>query len=253
MSAVLQTTGNVRGKASKINFFPKEPFHAGWNSIAGLCVDQGALTIDADTYFIRREEATWTYVPWELVQASWYDIRETIDTALEQTALRFIADNRRVTSDAAVVLQNAEQVYSYLFNKERLTAYDDLSDVSEDDLRILRESSILCSLNKVALNGRITVIGPAWYFAQCARKVFNIDHAAEMRVDELFHGGFFNGARLLDQVRAHVALGGKLVHGCQGTGNGSGGCVVAYGTDVQVMQRELVDLRSPILNTFQRA
>jgi hypothetical protein len=125
-----------------------------------------------------------------------------------------------------------------------------LSEVSAADLRVLRESSILCALNKVDLAGHITITGPAWYFAQCARVVFDLDRASEMRVDELFHGGFFNGSRLVDQVRAHTALGGKLVHGCQGTGNGSGGCVVAYGTDVQAMQSELVALRKTVLRTF---
>lgn len=235
---------------SKISFRPALKFHEGWNRVAGISVRDDKVEIDPDSYFVRLEDNAWSYVPWSVVESGWPEIEETTSMALEQAALDFINKNREVTSDPSVILANAEKVYSFLFDQERLSKYDDLSDVSADDLRVLRESSILCSLNKVALNGKITVIGPAWYFAQCARTVYGLDRESEMRVDELFHGGFFNGARLSDQVRAHVALGGKLVHGCQGTGNGSGGCVVEYGTNLQVMQSELIALRDPMIASF---
>ena len=237
-------------KRSVITYKPAQAFHRGWNQVAGMSVSEAGIEIDPDLYFIRFEQPTWSYVPWDVVQTAWHDIKETGTVALEQAALNFIVANRRITNDPSVVLRNADLVYSYLFDQARLSAFDDLSDVSANDLRVLRESSILCALNKVGLDGRITVIGPAWYFAQCARKVFGLDRVAEMRVDELFHGGFFNGARLSDQIKAHIALGGKLVHGCQGTGNGSGGCVVEYGTNVQRMQSELVALREPILRAL---
>ena len=233
-----------------IAFRAAAPFHPGWNKIAGLSIDNDVLKIDRATYFIRSEEDSWSYVPWEVAQRGWSEIQETPNKALEQSALEFIARHRVITRDPAVILRNAEAVYGFLYAPSRLATHEDLRDVNADDLRILREASILCALNKVARNGRITVIGPAWYFAQCARLVFDLDREAELRVDELFHGGFFNGARLSDQVRAHVALGGKLVHGCQGSGNGSGGCVVEYGTDLQTLQMELVALREPILRRF---
>jgi len=233
-----------------ITFRPAAPFHEGWNKIPGLTVSDDVLTIDRDQYFIRFEDESWSYIPWAAARQGWSEIEETSEKALEQSALEFIARNRITTRDPAVILRNAEAAYSFLYDPQRLAAYDDLRDVSADDFRILRECSILCALNKVARNGRITVIGPAWYFAQCARTVFELDRDAEVRVDELFHGGFFNGARLSEQVRAHVALGGKLVHGCQGSGNGSGGCVVQYGTDVQALQSELVALRESILRSF---
>ena len=236
---------------AKFTFIPKAEFHPGWNKITGVTLEDGQLSIDPHQYFIRFEDPSWTYVPWSIVQGHWSEIRETPDTALEQAAVQFIAANRRTTSDPVVVMRNAEAVYSYLYDHERLAMYDDLEDVTAADLRVLRECSILCALNRAALNGRITVIGPAWYFAQCARTVFSLDRTSEIRVDELFHGGFYNGARLDEQVRAHVALGGKLVHGCQGSGNGAGGCVVQYGTDVRAMQTELMALRDPVIRAFQ--
>lgn len=251
MSVAVVSDSLVTEFASRITFSPKVGFHPGWNKISGLSVVDGQLTIDPMRYFVRCEDPSWTYVPWELVRTCWSEIKETSEQALEQSALQFIAKHKHVTRDPLVVLTNAEAVYSYVFDRERLAMYDDLRDVSTADLRILRESSILCALNKVDLTGRITVIGPAWYFAQCARTVFELDQIDESRVDELFHGNFFNAARLRDQVRAHVALGGKLVHGCQGTGNGAGGCVVGYGTDVQRMQSELVALREPIVRAFE--
>lgn len=252
MSVALQpaSPSEVRNLGRTVTFRPATTFHAGWNKIAGLRVENGVLNIDRDVYFIRAEEETWSYVPWEMVQERWSEIQETADKALEQAALEFIAIHRRTTRDPAVILRNAEQVYKFLYDPDRLATFDDLRDVSSEDLRILREASILCALNKVARSGRITVIGPAWYFAQCARLVFDLDREAEIRVDELFHGGFFNGVRLSDQVRAHVALGGKLVHGCQGSGNGAGGCVVEYGTNLQTMQAELVALRDLALRSF---
>lgn len=224
-------------------------FHHGWNRIPGIRVDGVELEISPE-YFIRREDAFWEYVPWEIVQAHWDEIGESKDFALEQSALAFIKRHKISTNRLDAVLENAEKVYSFLFDGLRIAEHEDLRTVSDADLRVLRESSTLCALNRVNAAGRITTIGPAWYFAQCARIVYGLDAAAEARVDELFHGGFFNGPRLRDQVRAHTALAGKLVHGCQGSGHGSGGCVVAYGTDLDVMQSELLVLRPVALGLF---
>jgi hypothetical protein len=225
-------------------------FHHGWNRIPGIRVDGDDLEITLE-YFIRREDVLWDYVPWEVVQAYWGEIGESEDFALEQSALAFIRRHKISTDRLETVLENAEKVYSFLFDSTRLAAHEDLRSVSDADLRVLRESSTLCAINRVNTAGRITTIGPAWYFAQCARVVYGLDAAAEARVDELFHGGFFNGPRLRDQVRAHTALAGKLVHGCQGSGHGSGGCVVAYGTDLDVMQSELLALRPVALGFFE--
>lgn len=237
---------------SIISFTPKRSFHAGWGKIAGIRLIDTTIQIAPDQYFERYEDPSWNYVPWERVQAHWSELSETPDRAIEQACLEFIRDHAQQTSDASVILENAEQVYSFVFNESILNEIQDLDHVTAHDLRVLRESSILCALNKVDLSGRITNIGPAWYFAQCARAVFELSADDERRVDELFHGGFVNGLRLREQTRAHVALGGKLVHGCQSSGNGAGGCVVSYGTDTLVMQSELLNLRPRFLQDFSK-
>lgn len=235
---------------TQIQFRPSNPFHQGWNRLPGLTVTDDLVIIDPHAYFERLEDPTWRYVPWEVVQAHWNDLSETGEVALEQACLSFIREHVQTTDDPAVILTNADAVYSYLFDEARLSQYEELP-VEGGDLRVLRESSILCALNKVSVSGRIANIGPAWYFAQCARVVYDLSAKDEARVDELFHGGFFNGPRLRDQVRAHVSLAGKLVHGCQGSGHGSGGCVVAYGTNVDAMQEELMRLKPRFLAIFE--
>jgi len=237
---------------SVITFTPKRSFHSGWGRIAGIELIGPAIRITPEQYFERYEDPSWNYVPWETVEANWSKLSETPERAIEQACLEFIREHAHQTSDPAVILENAEKVYSFVFNESILNEIQDLDHVTPNDLRVLRESSILCALNKVNLSGRITNIGPAWYFAQCARTVFGLSSADEKRVDELFHGGFFNGLRLREQTRAHVALGGKLVHGCQSSGNGSGGCVVSYGTDTAVMQSELLNLRPRFLHQFDQ-
>ena len=59
------------------------------------------------------------------------------------------------------------------------------------------------------------------------------------RVDELYHGGFFNETRRVESIKAHAALGGRLVHGCQSSPNMSGGVVAPYGLDVAQFTTEL--------------
>jgi hypothetical protein len=77
------------------------------------------------------------------------------------------------------------------------------------------------SLAEAALvesNGSISNVGPAWFFAVCAEKVFDLAAVDAERIDELYHGTFFNEARRMESVKAHAALGGRLVHGCQSRG-----------------------------------
>jgi len=233
---------------TNVAFYPKIPFYDGWNKIQGLTVRDGNLIINMGEYFERLEDPTWTYVPWGKVQKAWDILVESPEIALEQACLTYISQNSEITTDPNVVLSNAENVYSYLFNEDRIKEHEDLQSVTPKALRVLRESSILCALNKVDTTGHICNIGPAWYFAQCSELVYSLTSAEASEVDELFHGGFFNGPRLRDQVRAHVALAGKLVHGCQGSGYGSGGCVANYGTNIDQMQCELLELRPHFLS-----
>jgi hypothetical protein len=46
-------------------------------------------------------------------------------------------------------------------------------------------------------------------------------------------------ARRIESVKAHAALGGRLVHGCQSQVDMRGGCVVPYGVDLTEFRREL--------------
>jgi hypothetical protein len=248
---------NISNSANKqsnvppmVQFSPEMPFHEGWNKVNGLSTLNGNLAINTEQYFERLEDPSWTFVPWDKVMEAWDSLEESNTSALEQTCLNFISQNSEVTFDPAVALGNAERVYSFLFNEERIRKHEDLHRVTPEMLRVLRESSILCALNKVNASGHICNIGPAWYFAQCSELVYSLSASEASQVDELFHGEFFNGPRLRDQVRAHVALGGKLVHGCHGSGHGSGGCVVSYGTDINQMQNELLALRPHFLAMF---
>jgi hypothetical protein len=241
---------NTKARFKPIVYRSQHAFHHGWNNIPGLAVEGHRLVIEPGDYFERFEEPWWHFVPWREVQARWEALEETAHKSLEQCCLEFIEENKLWTEDPAQVLANAEAVYSFVFDEGRLKAMPDVTFES-NDLRILRESSVLCALNKVDLTGHITNIGPAWYFAQTARKVYGLTNREEIRVDELFHGGFFNGLRQRDQVKAHTALAGKLVHGCQSSGHGSGGCVVSFGTNLSQMQRELLTLRPKFLNLLE--
>ena len=226
-----------------IRFQPTLPFHPGWSKVRGIRVGGDLIEIEPDIYFERLESVEWQYVPWELVRQSFDILVESPAVTLEQRCLEFVRRHVVHTTDPLVVLENAEKVFTYLYDRKHIDGFAGLDFVTDLDLRVLRESSILSALNQVDMEGHITNIGPAWYFAQCATLVYDLSIQDENRVDELFHGGFFNGPRLRDQLRAHCALAGRLVHGC-GSGNGShlGGCVVAFGTNVEAMQLELMEL-----------
>ncbi len=141
------------------------------------------------------------------------------------------------------MLATAWQVYSYLFRDEHL-ADPGLAGVTPRMLRMLRECGTIMSLNRVELTGHISVAGPAWMFPATSCVVFDLDEAAAGLLDELYHGTFFNEPRRIESVKAHAALGGRLVHGCQSVPNQSGGCVVPYGTDIAAFTAELAKFKN---------
>ncbi len=215
-----------------------EPFTPGWERIPGISVDGRMLRIDPREYFFRRSgRPTWLLVGWQTVVEGLLSLPETQDATLEQQALEFARSFGERTEDPAAVLRTADKVYSYLFSPAVLDDPD--LDVTAQDLRILRESGTLAALNRVELTGEITDIGPAWFFAATAEVVFGLDTVQAERIDDLYHGGFFNEYRRRASVRAHAALGGRLVHGCQSSPNMSGGAVVPFGVD---LDRFRVDL-----------
>ncbi|MDT3440977.1 hypothetical protein [Pseudofrankia sp. BMG5.37] len=216
-----------------------EPFTPTWNRIPGIEVDGARVSIDPDAYFYRHSAApTWLLVDWDLVVDRLLGSEETETAAVEQQALEFVHRYGRRTSDPADVLETAELVYGHLFDRERLTD-PDLSEVTEEDLRILRESATLAALNRVEPSGEITDIGPCWFFPATARVVFDLDEAEGDRIDGLYHGGFFNEYRRRDAIKAHAALGGRLVHACQSSANMSGGAVLPYGADLERFRSDL--------------
>jgi hypothetical protein len=212
--------------------------HSGWKRIPGVTVHDKSIEIDPDKYFFRYEEPAWYLVDWEKVQSLWGDLNETNEAALEQQCLDVIKREARVTTDPGEVLENAEKMYGFLFSEERLED-PDLSFVTPKHLRALRETSTMMSLNRVARDGRARNVGPAWFFPVCAKVVFDLTETEAEEVDELYHGGFFNESRRVDGVKAHVALGGRLVHGCSSVPNMKGGAVVEYGTNIDGFRKDL--------------
>lgn len=214
------------------------PFSEGWGRLDGVMVDGTTLRIDPADYFYRYENPTWLLCGWDEVRGNLLDATETSDVALEQRVLDYVRAYGRQTSDPAEVLATAWQVYAHLFRDEHLTD-PGLAHVAQRHLRILHEVATVMALNRVELTGEITNIGPAWFFADAARVVFDLDEAECMALDELYHGGFFNETRRVESIKAHAALGGRLVHGCQSSPNMSGGVVAPYGLDVARFSAEL--------------
>ena len=187
-----------------------EPFTPTWNRLPGITVNGTTVTVEPDRYFVRRSTApVWMLVDWDLVTERLLSEDETEEAAVEQQTLEFVRAYGQRTSEPADVLRTADRVYHHLFSAERLDD-PDLSDVTDDDLRILRESATLAALNRVELSGEIADIGPAWFFPATARVVYDLDADGAERVDDLYHGGFFNEYRRVEAVKAHAALGFSL-------------------------------------------
>ncbi|MFD4480423.1 hypothetical protein ACFWPU_30510 [Streptomyces sp. NPDC058471] len=218
-----------------------EPFTPEWSRIDGITVNGTTITVDPARYFFRYENPTWLLVDWALVQSELLDAAETSKQAVEQCALEFVQAHAHTTDDPAKVLQVAYQVASYLFRDEHLDIPG--LDVTEQELKALREATTIMALNRVELDGHLSNVGPCWFFPVATSVVFGFDEAEGKRVDELYHGGWFNETRRRESVLAHAALGGRLVHGCQASADMAGGCVLAYGTDLGAFRTELNDVR----------
>jgi hypothetical protein len=219
-----------------------EPLHSGWNRIDGVTVQGRRITIDPAEYFFRYENPSWLVCDWNAVKSALLDAHETQDTTVEQLALQFIKEHGRSTRDPAEVLTTAYAVYSYMFREEHLKDPSLAAmGVTARDLRVLTEMGTMMALNRVELDGSISNVGPAWMFGEAAKVVYDLDtHEAE-KLDELYHGTWFNEPRRVEQIKAHAALGGRLVHGCQSgvEQHMAGGCVAPYGADINEFRREL--------------
>lgn len=220
-----------------------EPFSAGWNRLDGIEVDDRQIRIDIGRYFYRYTNPTWLLCRWEDVRHDLLDAAEQTGVALEQQVLDYVVAHGRSTTDPAAALATAWHLYAYLF-RDDLLGDPGLADVDPCHLRMLRELATVMSLNRVELTGEITNVGPAWFFADVAQVVFDLDDDECARLDDLYHGGFFNEPRRVESIRAHAALGGRLVHACQSAPDMSGGVVAPYGCDIARFYRELASFKA---------
>ncbi|MEV0975183.1 hypothetical protein [Microtetraspora glauca] len=73
--------------------------------------------------------------------------------------------------------------------------------------------------------------------------VFDLDEGEAGILDEVFHGTWFKGDRRIESIKAHAALGGRLVHGCPSVPDQSGGACVPNGASMETFRAELTGLR----------
>jgi hypothetical protein len=182
-------------------------------------------------------------IDWQTVKDGMLAQDETESAAVEQMALDFVKAHGRSTSDAGEVLAIAWQVYSHLFRDEHLATLG-LPDFTADHLAMLRQAATLMVLNKVELDGHISNVGPCWFFPSATGVVFDLGQADGQMLDEVYHGGWFNEHRRIEGIKAHTALGGRLVHGCQSVPDQSGGVIAPYGTSMANFAVELAAMKS---------
>ncbi|MFJ8336276.1 hypothetical protein [Streptomyces sp. NPDC094437] len=214
------------------------PFDTRWNRLPGLSVHGCQITVDPNEYFFRFESHTWLVADWKLVQEQLLPVQETAASAVEQFALDFVKTHGRSTEDPSLVLRTAHEVYTYLFREEHLNGLG-ITGFTRAHLRMLREASTLMALNKVELDGHISNVGPCWFFPAATSVVYDLDDDTGAMLDEVYHGGWFNEHRRIESIKAHAALGGRLVHGCQAVPDQSGGVVAPYGASMPAFREDL--------------
>lgn len=220
-----------------------QAFDERWSRLPGIQVDGTRLTIDPAEYFFRFESNTWLVADWQLVTDQLLGAQETTESAVEQMALQFIKEHAAPTPDAALVLRTAYEVYAYLFRDEHLGGLG-LAQITATHLRMLREAATLMALNKVELDGHISNVGPCWFFPAATSVVFDLDDEMGGLLDEVYHGGWFNEHRRIESIKAHAALGGRLVHGCQSVPDQSGGVVAPYGASMTAFRDDLARFKT---------
>lgn len=209
-----------------------------WSRLPGIAVQERRVTINAADYFFRFDSASWLVCDWHAVRDGLLCVAETAEAALEQRALDFIRAHGRTTTNPAEVLTIAWEVYSYLFRDELLPV-GGLERIGPAELRMLREAATLMALNKVERDGTISNVGPCWFFPAATSVVFDLDEATGGMLDEVYHSTWFNESRRVESIKAHAALGGRLVHGCQSVPDQSGGACLPYGAPVERFRTEL--------------
>jgi hypothetical protein len=218
------------------------PLDPRWSRLPGIDIDGTTVTLEPAWWF-RFESPAWLICDWPGVRDQLLPAAETGDRALEQVVLDYIRAHGRTTTDPAEVLATAWHVYAWLFRDDLLPVAG-LEDIGPAELGMLRQAATLMALNKVEPDGHISNISPAWFFGAAIPVVFDLDDRAGQILDEAYHGTWFNEPRRIESVKAHAALGGRLVHGCQSNPNLSGGVVAPYGTDITAFRDELTAMRA---------
>lgn len=213
-----------------------------WSRLPGIQVDGRSVTISPADYFFRFGSCSWLVTDWETVRDGLLPVTETAKEAIEQATLEFIRANARTTTDPAEVLGIAWHVYSHLFREELLPVAD-LEHIGPAELQMLREAATFMALNRVRDDGSIANVGPCWFFPAATGVVFDLDEQAGQQLDEAYHGTWFNETRRIESIKAHAALGGRLVHGCQSVPNQSGGAVMPYGASIDRFRQDLEEFR----------
>lgn len=226
-----------------------EPFDVRWSRLPGITIDGRVITINPAQYFFRFDSSSWLVCDWDGVREELLDLTESTETALEQISLDFIRAHGRTTSDPAEVLLLAWQVYAYLF-RDVLLPVAGLEQIGPEQLRMLRQAATLMALNKVELDGTISNVGPCWFFPAATSVVFDLDNDTGAMLDEVYHSTWFNESRRIESIKAHAALGGRLVHGCQSVPNQSGGACVPYGASITRFREDLSAFRSEWLSAI---
>lgn len=221
-----------------------EPFTPTWNRLDGISVEGCRLSIDIEKFFYRYENPTWLLCPWPSVEKHLLASVERPETTIEQLVCDYVRHHGTPTTNPVDVLHTAWQVYQYTFREEHLQD-PELDFVPDNALKMLRECGTLMALNRVELDGHISIVSPAWMLCIAMEVVYDLDSETAQLMDELYHGTWFNEYRRRESLLAHAALGGRLVHGCQGAPNMSGGVVVPFGTDMTRFRRELSEMRLP--------
>jgi hypothetical protein len=116
---------------------------------------------------------------------------------------------------------------------------------------MLREAATLMALNKVELDGMISNVGPCWFFPAATSVVFDLHDTTGAMLDEVYHSTWFNESRRVESIKAHAALGGRLVHGCQSVPDQSGGACVPYGASITQFRKDLRTFRAEWLTAVR--
>lgn len=214
-------------------------FDPRWNRIPGITVNGTAIEVEPERYFFRFETSTWLLCDWRIVTDELLTAEETSQTAVEQLALDVVKTYGFSTSDAGLVLSTAWDVYGY-FRDEHLLALG-LPQVTADHLRMLREVATFVALNKVEPDGHISNVGPCWFLPAVTSVVFDLSEEEADMLDKV--GTWFHEYRRIESIKAHTALGGRLVHGCPSVPDQSGGACVPYGASMETFGAELTGVR----------